>query len=70
MIPTHCGWCSSTHVANAKCLCLEPCGAGWCPATREGPSLASGEGYVESHPMFRMVTEPTEQTDLTILGGH
>lgn len=25
-----CGWCASSHVANAYCWCEEDCGSSWC----------------------------------------
>lgn len=31
-----CGWCDSTHVADAHgCFCAADCGVGWCCAVEE-----------------------------------
>lgn len=36
-----CGWCVSTHIADIKCICVEPCvnertgePVGWCTAIK------------------------------------
>jgi hypothetical protein len=31
-----CGWCDSTHVADAHaCTCAQDCGVGWCCAAED-----------------------------------